>query len=159
MLKKNLKYLTHATSKETKKEMEDAIKLLKSIKNKKIAVFGSHHIEQDHPYCVDCEELSYNLGKKGYAILSGGGPGIMYAANHGAYRAGAPSVALREALLKNEYSPDTPYTHMYSFKFMFVRRFALSIDCEALIFYPGGFGTLNELFEFITIIQTGLVLS
>lgn len=104
-----------------------------------------------------CLYFSRELGKKGYAILSGGGPGIMHAANAGATEAKAHSIGLRAELLKGEEVTDPIFTQKLSFHFLFARRFIMSIKSEALIFFPGGYGTLNELFEYAVLMQTGIV--
>src|SRR3989338_3593579 len=97
------------------------------------------------------------LGKCGYAIVTGGGPGIMRAANQGAIKAKAPSIGIMASLIKGESIKDRIFTKQLSYHFLFVRRFVLSIKSDALIFFPGGYGTLNELFEYIVLIQLGFI--
>ena len=104
---------------------------------------------------LDIQRL--NLVKRGYAILSGGGPGIMHAANSGAMEAGAPSIGLRAELLEEQEVTDKIFTHKLSFHFLFTRRFIMSIKSEALVFYPGGYGTLNELFDYAVHMQTNII--
>ena len=89
--------------------------------------------------------------------MTGGGPGIMEAANKAAAMSGGPSVGIRAGLIKNEKVEGSPYTHLESFDFLFVRRFILSVKSDALIFYPGAYGTFNELFEYVVLVATGLV--
>jgi len=156
-LPKNHKYLRDETGTEAKKELQDGIMLLKSVKNRKVTFFGGHNLSENTSYYKDCEELAYELGLRDYCVMTGGGPGIMRAANAGAMRAGVPSIGLREGLLHGEHVDNRAYTHIYAFKYMFVRRFILSIDSDALIVFPGGYGTLNELFEYITLIETGIM--
>lgn len=97
----------------------------------------------------------YMLGKKNYAIISGGGPGIMKAANSGATRAKTASIGFKAKLVqKEQHVDDEIFTYQYSFYFLFVRRYCLATESNALIFYPGGYGTLNELFEYLTLIET-----
>lgn len=108
-------------------------------------------------YYEDVKWLAHELGLAGYAIASGGGPGIMHAVNAGATEAKAPSIGLKAELLKGERVTDSIFTHEYSFHFLFVRRFIMSIKSEALVFYPGGYGTLNELFEYAVLMQTEIV--
>ena len=81
----------------------------------------------------------------------------MHAANSGATEANVASIGLKAELLKGEKITDPIYTEELSFHFLFVRRFIMSIKSEALIFYPGGYGTLNELFEYAVLMQTGIV--
>ncbi|OIO64102.1 Rossman fold protein, TIGR00730 family [Candidatus Woesearchaeota archaeon CG1_02_57_44] len=158
MLHKNKEYFSSPTktSIEVKKEITEGFKILNSIDRPLVTIFGSHITPKSHADYKHAYRLGKTLAKKGYAVATGGGPGIMEAANRGAFDAGAPSVGLRAALLKQEVVDGNCHTHDMGFVFMFVRRFMLSIKSEALIFYPGGYGTLNELFEFTVLIQTGM---
>ncbi|HIH23646.1 TPA: TIGR00730 family Rossman fold protein [Candidatus Woesearchaeota archaeon] len=158
MLRKNKQYFKHRqwTSAEAKKEIDDGLKLLDSIDKPIVSVFGSHMVPSGSKYYTHAEKTGYALGKKGYAMVTGGGPGIMYAANAGTYKAGMPSIGIRASMIKGERVDGSIYTHTRSYSFLFVRRFILAVKSEALIFYPGGFGTLNELFEYVVLIQTGM---
>ncbi len=138
-------------------EISDGLDLINKIDKKIITFFGSHRVKPDNEYYQHCKSVAHELGKKGYAILSGGGPGIMHAANTGATEAGTTSIGLKADLIKEEDVKDKIYTHKLSFHFLFVRRFIMSIKSEALIFYPGGFGTLDELFEYAVLMQAGIV--
>ncbi len=154
----NRQYLnTDWTVETVKNEINSGLNILNKIDNKIVTFFGSHKVTSSERYYKECEQFAYELGKRGYAILSGGGPGIMHAANSGATRAKAPSIGLTAELLTKEVVKDKIHSEKSSFKFLFVRRFIMSIKSEALIFYPGGFGTLNELFEYATLMQTGIV--
>jgi uncharacterized protein (TIGR00730 family) len=157
-LRKNIKLLNMKFTKaEVGEEIERGLKLLKKVDHKIVTILGSHITTPDKKIYKHCEKTAYELGKRGYAIATGGGPGLMYAANSGAMKAGANSIGIRAGLIKNEKVSGNPYTHLDSFKFLFVRRFILSIKSDALIFYPGGYGTLNEFFEYVVLIETGLV--
>jgi len=139
----------------TSQEIIDGLKILRSIKQDMVSVFGSHITDERKKDYIDCEKAAYMLGKKGFAIISGGGPGIMKAANSGAMRAKTASVGFKAKAIQHEqHVEDGLFTHQYAFSFLFVRRFCLAIESRALIFYPGGYGTLNELFEYITLIET-----
>ncbi len=138
-------------------ELQEGLGLLNRIDSRIVTFFGSHLTPPNDKYYSDCKRLAFGLGKRGYAILSGGGPSIMHAANSGAMEAGAHSIGLKAELLKGEEVSDLVFTETLSFKFLFARRFIMSIKSEALIFYPGGYGTLNELFEFAVLMQTGIV--
>ena len=157
ILKKNKVYFGDKalTADKVEKEIEQGLALLESVKAKVVSFFGSHTIPEGDPRAIHAHDLAMRLGEKGFAICTGGGPGIMKAANTGAIDAGVPSIGLKEALLQGEQGVDKKFfTHEFAFEFMFVRRFALSIKSHALVFYPGGFGTLNELFEYIVLMQT-----
>jgi uncharacterized protein (TIGR00730 family) len=138
-------------------EINKGLGLLGRTDRRIVTFFGSHRVAQGSEHYKHCENLAFQLGSRGYAILSGGGPGIMHAANSGATRAGAPSIGLKAELLEGEEVRDPIFTEELSFHFLFVRRFIMTIKSEALIFYPGGYGTLNELFESAVLMQTGIV--
>lgn len=156
---KNKEYYanTEWTVKKVRDEINDGLSLLNKYDNKMVTFFGSHRVKPNSKYYEDCKKISYQLGKKNYAILSGGGPGIMHAANSGATEAKVPSLGLKAKLLEGERVFDPIFTDTLEFHFLFVRRFIMSIKSEALIFFPGGYGTLNELFEYAVLMQTGIV--
>jgi len=158
-LSKNKEYYTHInkTIVDVDKEIGSGLKILSKIDRKIVAVFGTHAILENDKIYKHCEETAYKLGLKKYAILTGGGPGIMKAANTGATRAKTASIGFKAGLLKKEQFVNSDiFTDVQSFKFLFTRRFCLAIKSSALIFYPGGYGTLNEFFEYVTLIQTGM---
>lgn len=154
----NKQYLnTDWTVETVKEEINRGLNLLNKIDNKIITFFGSHRVQKSSKHYQDCEKVAFELGMRNYAILTGGGPGIMHAANSGATKAKAHSIGLTAELLTGEIVKEKIHTQKSPFKFLFVRRFIMSIKSEALIFYPGGYGTLNELFEFAVLMQTGIV--
>ena len=158
-LAKNQKYFEHIsqTKDNVDREIGSGLHILSKVDRKIVAIFGTHALDEKSKTYKDCEETAYRLGVKKYAILSGGGPGIMKAANTGATRAGTISIGFKAGLLKKEQSVNNDiFTNVQSFKFLFTRRFCLAIKSNALIFYPGGYGTLNEFFEYVTLIQTGM---
>ncbi|MCR4368449.1 MAG: TIGR00730 family Rossman fold protein [archaeon] len=138
-------------------EISAGLNLLQKIDKPIVTFFGSHRVASSHPNYVHAKDLAKGLGERGFAIASGGGPGIMHASNSGAMEANAPSLAFKAELLKGEKVTDKIFTDELSFHFLFVRRFIMSIKSSALIFYPGGYGTLNELFEYAVLMQTGIV--
>ncbi len=155
-LHKNKEYFSNVdwTVEKVRDEVNSGLALLNKIDKPIVTFFGSHRVAPESKYYQDAKQVAYELGKSGYAILSGGGPGIMHAVNSGATKAQAPSIGLKAELLKGEKVTDPIFTHELSFHFLFARRFIMSIKSEALIFYPGGYGTLNELFEFAVLMQT-----
>ncbi len=154
---KNRKYIDHeATAKRVEVEVRDSLNILESINRPIISFFGSHLTPKDHPDYASCLEVASKLAGKGFAIATGGGPAIMHAANKAAFDNNVPSIGFKEKLLMGEQSSSKVFTHVYEFEFMFVRRFALAVKSVGLIFYPGGYGTFNELFEYLTLIQTGI---
>ncbi|MFN8134888.1 MAG: TIGR00730 family Rossman fold protein [Bacteroidales bacterium] len=120
-----------------------------------VTIFGSARSKPSNKYFKLAEEIAYNLTKKGFGVISGGGPGIMEAANKGAHFGGGRSVGLNIELL-NEQSPN-PFIDsdkLITFDYFFVRKLMFTKYSQGYIVLPGGFGTLDELFEAITLIQT-----
>jgi len=156
-IKNNLKLLTKKASSEVKKELDEGSILLNSIKEPIVSFLGSHVTKATDDDYKHARKVANILGKEGYAVVTGGGPGIMRAANVGAFQAKAPSIGIRAGLIKGEDVNNNPYTHLAAFNYLFIRRALLAIKSEALLFYPGGYGTLNELFEYVVLIETGMV--
>ncbi len=142
------------TLERVQEEMGGGLALLNRTERPIVTFFGSHRVQPTDVMYQHCMRLACELGKRGFAILSGGGPGIMHAANSGATAAGAPSLAARAELLRGEWVGDQIFTDRLDFRFLFVRKFIMAVKSEALIFYPGGYGTLDELFEYIVLMQT-----
>lgn len=118
-----------------------------------VSIFGSARTDSDHPYYKKAEDLAALFAKKGYSVITGGGGGIMEAANKGAAKGGAESVGLN-ITLPFEQKPNPYATTQLEFKYFFVRKVMFLKYAQAFIIMPGGFGTLDELFETITLIQT-----
>lgn len=125
--------------------------------NPAVTFYGSTRIREDHPYYIKVRNLTHRIAEElKYAVLSGGGPGIMEAANRGAFEAGGTSVGLTIKLPFEQVT--NPYvTDEIPFHFFFTRQSAMSYSTEVCVFCPGGFGTLNELFENLTLQQTGKI--
>lgn len=121
---------------------------------KRVTFFGSaRDLDANQNDQKVAYQLAYRLSKQGYMILSGGGPGVMGASNRGAYDAGGPSVGFN-IRLPHEQNPNPYTTDALEFRYFFTRKVALSFYTHAFVCFPGGFGTLDELFEIITMIQT-----
>ena len=119
-----------------------------------VSVFGSARMKPDHPYYKLCEEISRLLSDAGFSVISGGGPGIMEAANKGAFYGKSPSVGLN-IQLPHEQS-NNPYQNIsQSFHHFFARKVMFVKFAHAYVVMPGGFGTLDELMEALTLVQTG----
>jgi len=118
-----------------------------------VCIFGSARTHEDDPFYKAARELTRLLGEAGFQIITGGGPGIMEAANRGASEAGAPSVGCNIEL-PFEQLPNPYLTKSLSFKYFFVRKTMFIKYSNAYVIFPGGFGTMDELFEALTLIQT-----
>ena len=121
--------------------------------NRGISIFGSARSKPNDPDYVAAQETSALLAAAGYAVITGGGPGIMEAANRGAFEAGGISVGCNIEL-PFEQRPNAYQTKSLTFKYFFVRKMMFVKYSLGFIIFPGGFGTLDELFEALTLIQT-----
>jgi uncharacterized protein (TIGR00730 family) len=119
-----------------------------------VTVFGSARFKQRHPYYRLGVEMGACLARGGYTVITGGGPGIMEAANRGAKRAGGRSVGLNIEL-PFEQKPNPYVDRFVEFRYFFVRKVMLVKYSSAFVVLPGGLGTLDELFEVATLIETG----
>ncbi len=118
-----------------------------------VSVFGSARTKTDNPYYQDAVKISELLVDSGYGVITGGGPGIMEAGNKGADQVGGRSVGLN-IVLPFEQSCNQYVNHPVDFDYFFVRKVMFVKYTQALITFPGGFGTMDELFEVLTLIQT-----
>ena len=118
-----------------------------------VSIFGSARTHEDDPHFKAARETARLLGEAGFEIITGGGPGIMQAANHGAHDAGATSVGCNIELPFEQVA--NPYlTKSLTFKYFMVRKTMFIKYSNAYVIFPGGFGTMDELFEALTLIQT-----
>ncbi|TAK61626.1 TIGR00730 family Rossman fold protein [Methylobacter sp.] len=125
-----------------------------NLDRKCITVFGSARFKEDHAYYCLARDLGRELAKAGYAVMTGGGPGIMEAANRGAKEAGGVSLGCN-IKLPFEQKPNPYLDQFIEFEHFFIRKVMLVKYSSAFVVMPGGFGTLDEAFEVITLVQTG----
>lgn len=119
-----------------------------------ICIYGSARFKEDHKYYKQAQELAGKIAKLGFSIMTGGGPGIMEAANRGAREVGGRSVGCN-IVLPFEQSGNPYLDNWVSIKYFFVRKTLLIKYSYAFVVMPGGFGTMDELFESLTLVQTG----
>jgi uncharacterized protein (TIGR00730 family) len=133
-------------------EFADGFELINKY-NDTVTFFGSARFDASHPYYQKAREIGGALSDDGYAIVTGGGGGIMEAGDRGAMEAGGTSIGLNIKLPKEQGL--NPYaTESMAFRYFFTRKVILVFGANGYIFFPGGFGTLDEFFEVITLIQT-----
>jgi len=118
-----------------------------------VTIFGSARLQPGSPYYNKCLKVTENLAKEGFAVISGGGPGIMEAANRGAQSANGISVGLNIEL-PMEQTPNAFQDVRVEFRYFFVRKLMFVKYAVGYVIFPGGFGTMDELFEALTLIQT-----
>jgi uncharacterized protein (TIGR00730 family) len=122
-----------------------------------VSIFGSARIAADHPWYGLSRETGACLAKHGFSVITGGGPGLMEAANRGALDAGGESIGLNIEL-PHEQRPNEYLTRSLHFHYFFTRKLMFVRYARAFVIMPGGFGTLDELFEALTLIQTERIL-
>jgi uncharacterized protein (TIGR00730 family) len=138
-------------------EFLDGFQAVERIGRPGVTIFGSARVGENDPVYEQARDVASRLAAEGFAIVTGGGPGVMEAANRGAREAGGVSVGFNIELPHEQHSNpyldiDLTFNHFYARKTMFVKA------AEGFVIFPGGFGTLDELFESLTLIQTGKVL-
>lgn len=138
---------------EITREFTDGVKFLEDYP-KSVTFFGANQTKEDNPYYTDARTLAGRIAKElNYAVLTGGSTGIMEAANRGAFEVGGDSLGL-QIELPHEQATNEFLTKELKFHHFYMRKVYLSYAAEAYIFYPGGYGTLDEFFEIMTLVQT-----
>lgn len=117
-----------------------------------VTIFGSARLPQDHKYCKMAYKLGGLLAENRHTVITGGGPGIMEAANHGAYEVGGRSIGLN-ITLAHEQHPNPFLTDCITFEYFFARKVSLAMSAKVFVFFPGGFGTMDELSEILCLMQ------
>jgi len=133
-------------------EIERGFEALRDIEEG-VSIFGSARVREDDPWYERCRQTAACLAAEGFAVITGGGPGLMEAANRGAAEAGGISVGLNIELPREQHV--NPYANRsLNFHYFFARKLMFVRYARAFVIFPGGFGTMDELFESITLIQT-----
>lgn len=117
-----------------------------------VTIFGSARLPQDHKYCQMAYKLGGLLAENGHAVVTGGGPGIMEAASHGAYEIGGRTIGFNITLI-HEQHPNPYLTDCLTFEYFFARKVSLAMAAKVFVFFPGGFGSMDELFEILCLMQ------
>ena len=117
-----------------------------------VTIFGSARLPQDNKYCMMAYKLGGLLAKNGHTVVTGGGPGIMEAASRGAYEIGGRTIGLN-ITLKHEQFPNPYLTDCLTFEYFFARKVSLAMAAKVFVFFPGGFGTMDELSEILCLMQ------
>lgn len=136
-------------------EFEKVFDLL-SRHEKTVTIFGSARKPQDDAVTTGAYELAARLAREGFAVVTGGSHGVMEAANRGAYEAGGDSIGLN-IMLPSEQTINPYLTESFEFEHFFGRKVSMTLDASAYIYFPGGFGTFDELFEIVVLEQTGKI--
>ena len=134
-------------------EFVDAFDYMSPMPAMLVSVFGSARTKENDPLYADARQAGRLLAEANYGVITGGGPGIMEAASRGAFEAGGKSVGLNIEL-PMEQQPNLYQTDSLTFRYFFVRKVCFLKYSAALIVYPGGFGTLDEMTEVLTMVQT-----
>lgn len=133
------------------KDLSQGLQIVRSFPQG-VTVFGSARLPQEDKYCQLAYKLGGLLAENGHAVITGGGPGIMEAASHGSYEIGGRTIGLNITLLHEQY-PNPYLTDSLTFEYFFARKVSLAMAAKVFVFFPGGFGTLDELSEVLCLMQ------
>ncbi|MEX0933364.1 MAG: TIGR00730 family Rossman fold protein [Candidatus Paceibacterota bacterium] len=133
-------------------EFEDGFEIMRH-HSRSVTFFGSTRFDESHEYYQKARDIAARISREGYTVVTGGGGGIMEAGNRGAHEAGGESVGFNIKLPFEQKLNPYVSEHL-SFRYFFSRKVLLAFSAEAYLFFPGGFGTLDEFFELITLVQT-----
>jgi uncharacterized protein (TIGR00730 family) len=138
-------------------EFLEGFRAVEQIDRPAVTLFGSARVDETHPAYQEAREVGRRFAEAGFAVVTGGGPGVMEAANRGAKEGGGLSVGFNIELPHEQH--ENPYLDIeLTFQHFYVRKTMFVKAAEGFVIFPGGFGTLDELFESLTLIQTGKVL-
>jgi uncharacterized protein (TIGR00730 family) len=138
-------------------EFRAGFEVVEKIRRPAVATFGSARVREGHAYYESARAVGRRFAERGWTVITGGGPGLMEAANRGAKEGGGQSVGLNIELPHEQAA--NPYLDVaYTFRHFYARKVCFVKPAEGFVIFPGGFGTLNELFEALTLIQTGKVM-
>lgn len=133
------------------RDLSSGLKMVRSFPQG-VTIFGSARLAQDNKYCQMAKELGGMLAKNGHAVITGGGPGIMEAASQGAYEIGGRTVGFN-IKLSHEQFPNQYLSECYTFEYFFARKVSLAMAAKVFVFFPGGFGTMDEISEILCLMQ------
>ena len=133
------------------KDLATGLKMVRSFPQG-VTIFGSARLSQDNNYCKMAYQLGAELAKNGHAVVTGGGPGIMEAASKGAYEIGGHTIGFN-IKLSHEQFPNPYLTEFYTFEYFFARKVSLAMAAKVFVFFPGGFGTMDEVSEILCLMQ------
>lgn len=146
-----LEEIDRARAKAYAKDLEDGLKIIRTYPQG-VTILGSARIKEDDFYYQKARELGGLLAQNGHTVITGGGPGIMEAANRGAYEYGGRSIGLNIEL-DHEQHPNPYLTDSLDFRYFFARKVMLAMSGKVYAFFPGGLGTLDELSEIVILMQ------
>jgi uncharacterized protein (TIGR00730 family) len=138
-------------------EFRAGFEAIEKIDRPAVTAFGSARVREGHPYYDAARAVGRRFGERGWAVITGGGPGLMEAANRGAKEGGGLSVGFNIEL-PHEQAPNPYLDVSYTFEHFYARKVCFVKPAEGFVIFPGGFGTLDELYEALTLIQTGKVM-